>query len=355
MRRRQILGAVAGLGLGTALLAAQPLAASAAGSSPHAKTTTPYASVTGAGSTFSQNAIDQWKAIFKSETGLTVNYTGVGSGAGRSQYEAGTVDFAGSDVPIPASEQSKALSRGAYVYVPVVAGGITIEYDLPGVKNLRLSPSTLAGIFTGKITSWNDPAIAADNGGKSPATGELTPVVRSDSSGTSNVFSNFLSVNDPSTWTKGTTSSFPKPQYGVAESGSDGVSQFIKQNTGTIGYAEVSYAKEYGLSTAEVENSDGNYTSPTNQAVTDAIDSGKVNSNGTLTLNFHPPKDGYPISTVSYVIAPAKLSTAKADTLRRFLYYAISASGQNDIVPLGYAPLPSAIQYVAGLEVGSIK
>src|SRR3954469_485789 len=150
-------------------------------------------SVTGAGSTFVLNMMEQWKSDFSKSTGATIAYTGVGSGAGRTQLIAGTVDFAGSDVLATAAEVDQLRAKyGDFIYIPETAGGISVQYNVPTLTGLKLSGVTLAKIFSGAITMWNDPAVTADNG---PAARNL-PIqvfVRSDKSGTSGVFTDYLS------------------------------------------------------------------------------------------------------------------------------------------------------------------
>ena len=332
-----------------------PAAASSADQAalPHAT----GAAISGAGSTFSLNAIQQWAADVKKQQGLTVSYQGVGSGAGQSQFIAGTVDFAGSDVPFNSSQAAQATtSRGGFVYVPVDIGGIALEYNLPGSSSVRLSPSTIAKIFTGKITSWDDPAIVADNG-SAPSSSPIVPVVRSDSSGTSSVFSAYLSTVDPKDWTTGASKSFPVPGDGVAQSGSGGITAYVQQTPGAIGYAEASYPQQSGLPTAKVKNASGQFRGPDDTSVSDALANATIKSDGTLDLTgtYNSPSPlSYPISTVSYVITPTKISSAKGQTLVAFLKYAVGA-GQSRISPLGYAPMPSTLVQTANAQIAKIN
>ncbi|HEV7862232.1 MAG TPA: phosphate ABC transporter substrate-binding protein PstS, partial [Acidimicrobiia bacterium] len=152
--------------------------------------------VTGAGATFPLNMIEQWKADFNKSTGVSIAYTGVGSGAGRTQLTAGTVDFAGSDVTAAAAEVQQLKDKyGDFVYIPEISGAISVQYNVPGVTGLKLTGATLTRIFNGSITNWNDPAIAADNGSAGPNL-PIQVFVRSDKSGTSGVFTEYLSKTD---------------------------------------------------------------------------------------------------------------------------------------------------------------
>ncbi|HEV7535268.1 MAG TPA: phosphate ABC transporter substrate-binding protein PstS, partial [Acidimicrobiia bacterium] len=209
--------------------------------------------VTGAGATFPLNMIEQWKSDFNKSTGVSIAYTGVGSGAGRTQLIAGTVDFAGSDVPAAAAEVQQLNDKyGSFVYVPEIAGAISVQYNLPGITNLKLTGATLAKIFSGKITTWNDPAIAADNGAAGPNL-PIQVFVRSDKSGTSGVFTDYLSKVDAADWTAGATQTFPTDKGQIGKAGSDGVANAVKGASGGIGYAEHSFAVERGLGEVQVK------------------------------------------------------------------------------------------------------
>src|ERR1051325_4242978 len=184
--------------------------------------------VTGAGATFPLNMIEQWNADFNKSTGATIAYTGVGSGAGRTQLIAGTVDFAGSDVPAAAAEVDQLKAKyGDFVYIPETAGGISVQYNVPGLTGLKLSGVTLAKIFSGAITSWDDPAIGADNGTPGPKL-PIQVFVRSDKSVTSGVFTEYLSKVAPNDWKAGATQTFPTDKGQIGKPGSDGVANAVK-------------------------------------------------------------------------------------------------------------------------------
>ena len=311
--------------------------------------------VTGAGATFPLNMIEQWKADFSKSTGATVAYTGVGSGAGRTQLIAGTVDFAASDVPASAPEADQLRAKyGDFVYIPVTAGGISVQYNVPGIKDLKLSSSTLAKIFAGAITSWDDAAIAADTGAPGPKT-PIQVFVRSDKSGTSGVFTDYLGKAAPADWTKGKQETFPTDKGQIGKAGSDGVSNAVKAAAGGIGYAEHSFAVERQLGEVLVKNGAGEFKGPETGNVTGAIDAATVNPDCTLTLNYTSGNPGvYPISTTSYAMVPTKMDGAKADNLVAFLNYALG-DGQGKAAALGYAPLPDKIRNAAKAAVGRIN
>lgn len=317
-------------------------------------------SLTGQGSTFQAPIQAQWSSDFAAKcSGAQVTYTGTGSGAGIQQFGSGTIDFAGSDVTMKPDEQSAAdkACGSTAIAIPVTAGGIAIIYNLPGVSSLQLSAPTLAGIFAGKITSWNDGKVAADNPGvKLPSTAIKT-FHRADGSGTTAVFSAFLTADAPSAWTLGSDKTLNWPS-GQAATGSSGVTAGVKQTAGGITYAEVSYAKQSGLPTAKVKGATGDYTDLTGAGVSQAIDSGfAVTGTGADLagkLDF-AKMQGYPISTVSYAIVCTKYKdAAKGKLVKAYLTYALT-TGQGSADQLGFAPLPSALVSKAQQSLGGVS
>jgi phosphate transport system substrate-binding protein len=311
--------------------------------------------VTGQGSTFLSNFVDQCKADVKNELGINISYQPTGSGAGRSAYLNGTNDFAGSDVAFSSAELSKAKP---FIYVPIAIGGIAVIYNIPGVTDLKLSASSLAKIFSGQILKWNDGAIKAENPKATLPGDVIKVVVRSDSSGTSNVFSDYLLQAGKGAWPKGVTNTFPVPEgNGIAQKGSDGVSNYVAGDQGkfAITYAEQSFAEERKLSVAKIINESGNAVTLTPEGVSEAISTATVNADNTLTLNFNPPGTAaYPISTASYLIAPQTLDKAKGDVLRTFLTYALMGC-QTKITKIGYAPIPKAIETLGLTSIAKIN
>ena len=312
--------------------------------------------VTGAGATFPLNMIEQWKSDFNKSTGVSIAYTGVGSGAGRAQLIAGTVDFAGSDVPAAAAEVQQLNDKyGSFVSIPEIAGAISVQYNVPGTTGLKLSGATLAKIFSGKIATWNDPAIAADNGSAGPNL-PIQVFVRADKSGTSGVFTDYLSHVDPADWSAGATQTFPTDKGQIGKAGSDGVANAVKAASGGIGYAEHSFAVERQLGEVQVKNGAGEFKGPDTGAVTQAIDAATANPDGTLTLNYTTGNGGvYPISTVSYFLVPTKMDANKGDNLVAFLNYALSTGGQGGAEKLGYSPLPEKVRTASLAAVGRIN
>ena len=310
--------------------------------------------LSGAGATFPATLVQEWIKHYRTlAPGVTVNYQAIGSGAGIQQLTSRTVDFAGSDVPLKPSEVAATGGPGAVVQVPWTAGGVAVEYNLPDVRGLRLGPRTVAAIFAGKITRWNDPAVKADNPGASlPASG-IQVVHRSDGSGTTQVFTDYLKAVAPNIWTFPTGKDWPAETAGTGAKGSDGVTAAVKQSTGAIGYAEPSYPKQAGLGIAAVRNEAGRFVGPTAEAVSAALASARVAPDGTLQLNFTPvdPR-AYPISSASYLMFyRAGSDPAKDTALRHFAAWALT-DGQAFAEDLDYAPLPEPVQVGA---LGAVK
>jgi phosphate transport system substrate-binding protein len=301
--------------------------------------------VSGAGSTFISNMIEQWKADFNKSTGVSISYAAVGSGAGRTQLIAGTVDFGASDVPAKEAEVQQLKDKyGDFVYVASAIGGISVHYNVPGLSGLKLTAPTVAKIFNGSITNWNDPAIAADNGTAGPNL-PIQAFVRSDKSGTTGVFTDYLTKASGGAWAAGFTETFPTDKGQIGKAGSDGVSNAVKATQGGIGYGEHSFAIERGLPEALIKNGAGQFVGPEPVAVTTAIDDAMLNPNGTLSINFTTTKPGaYPISATAYLLIPTKMDSKKAENLVEFMNYALSNEGQAKTIPVNYAPLPEKLR-----------
>src|SRR5580658_9027369 len=312
-----------------------------------------YVPISGAGSTWSYNAINQWDQDVN-QYGITVNYTADGSTAGRQLFAQGTVDWGASEIPYGVQDGTSydpPPSRG-YAYMPDTAGGTTFMYNLSignqRVTNLRLSGATIAGIFTNKITMWNDPAIVADNPGLTLPAIRIIPVVRSDGSGATADFTQWMLATQPS--------SYPV-QPGTAmvgQSGDLGVSGYVSQAQadGAIGYVEFSYALETGFPVALVLNAAGYYTEPTAENVAVSLLDAQLNTDQSsptyLTEDLSQvytdtdPRT-YELSSYSYMILPTDttlgMTTAKGNTLGAFGSYLL-CQGQQQVDALGYSALP---------------
>ncbi len=305
--------------------------------------------LTGAGSTFQKNIELQWIKDFGAAcSGTTVDYKGVGSGAGISQFGEGTVDFAGSDSVMKDDEQAKADTRcgsgNKAIHLPVTAGAIVFAYNLSGVTSLQLSPTTIAGIFQGKVTKWNAAEVAADNPGATLPATAIQAVHRSDSSGSTDVMSKYLDKTANGTWTLGTGKELSWPG-GQAAKGSDGVTTAVKSTNGAIAYTELSFAKANDLPVAKVKNASGAYVEPTGDSVGKALASATLDeSKGDLRakIDFATAEPAaYAVSAVSYVIVCDK-GNKNAALLKAYLTYA-TGPGQATSDALGYAPVPGTI------------
>jgi phosphate ABC transporter phosphate-binding protein len=358
-------------------------------------TTTPafaanYVPISGSGSTWSQNAIDQWRRDVN-QFGLQINYAGTGSSDGRNQFRSGTVDFAVSEIPygITQGGNPDPLPQRPFAYMPIVAGGTSIMYNLQiggrRVTNLRLSTESVTKIFTGAVKQWNDPLIAKDNPGLTLPARRIVPVVRSDGSGTSAQFTAYMASQQPALWNAycgkaglpkpcGTLSQYPVlPGSGfTAQAGSLGVAGYVSQsnNIGTITYVEYSYALNAGFPVAKLLNSAGYYIEPTASSVAVALQKAQINPT-TLTANlsqvytYSDPRT-YPMSSYSYMIVPtstaSNFSTDKGRTLAAFAKYFL-CEGQKKAPLLGYSPLPinlvqagfTQIKRIPGADVSTIN
>jgi phosphate transport system substrate-binding protein len=301
--------------------------------------------------TFQQAAIQAFKSV---QSGMTVNYGGGGSGKGRTDLAAGTVQFAGSDSPIPSDEASSFSGKPPVLYFPVIIGPITVSYNLSGVtKPLQLTPTVIANIFQGKITKWNDPAIASLNSGvKLPSTA-ITIARRSDSSGTTANFSLFLE-DSTKAWKLGSSSTINWPSSSRGGDGNGGVAQIVKSTPGAIGYVDYADAKASGLTFASVQNAAGKYIAPSTTAASAAAAGAKIASNLTFAAVWSGDATAYPITYQSWDLVFAKQKNANdVKMLKAYLGYLLGA-GQQLLPSLSYAPLPASIDQQAKAQLSKI-
>jgi phosphate transport system substrate-binding protein len=337
-----------------------PAAPASSATSSAASSSSSSAAVSGtinaSGSTFQTNFQQAAISGFKTtQPRVTVNYGGGGSGAGRTALYASTVLFAGSDSPIPASEKSKVPAGKTVLYFPVQIGPIAMAYNLSGVSDLKLDAAVLAGIFQGTIKTWDDPAIKALNAGVSLPSTAITPVVRSDSSGTTANFSSYLVKAAGSAWKLGTASTITFPSSAHAASGGSGVAQAIKQTSGSIGYVDDSTAKASGLSAATVKNAAGDYVAPSTAGATAAATQVTPAADLTFSTVDEPGATSYPITYQSWDLVYATQPNANdAALLKAYLGYLLGPTGQALLTPLGLAPLPTAIDSAAVAQLSKI-
>ncbi|MFR9776810.1 phosphate ABC transporter substrate-binding protein PstS [Micromonospora sp. MS34] len=304
------------------------------------------------GSSAQKNAMGEWiKAYQQKCSGLTINYEPTGSGAGIEAFIAGTADFAGSDSALKPEEKPKADARctgGQAIDLPMVTGPIAVAYNLPGVDGLQLKPTTIAKIFAGKITKWDDPEIKADNAdAKLPSTAIAT-VHRNDSSGTTDNFTNFLSKTAEADWTFGKAKEWKAPG-GTGQKGSDGVTNFVKSTPGSITYTEWSFADNAGVGVAKIQNGNGEFAELTAENAGKAVAGAKVVGQGddlALSIDYSTKEAGaYPLILVTYEIVCDKgLPADKLKAVKGFLEYTSSTEGQQALTELGYAPLPDSVR-----------
>lgn len=300
--------------------------------------------ILGAGSTFDYPLFSKMFSEYDKAHGVKVNYQSIGSGGGILQLTNKTVDFGASDAPLN-EEQAQKMGAPA-LHIPVTAGSVVISYNLPEVKDtLNLSPEVLADIFLGKIKSWNDPRIAADNAGIALPSKEIIIAHRSDGSGTTNIFTTYLSKVSPE-WEKrvGTGSSVNWPE-GLGGKGNEGVAGLVKQTPGAIGYIELAYALQNKMSFARVRNKAGKFITP-GVASTSAAADVQFPADAKISLTNTESAEGYPIAGLSWVIIYKEQnynnrSREKAEKMLNLLWWMVH-EGQQYSEPLHYAPLPPA-------------
>jgi phosphate transport system substrate-binding protein len=297
----------------------------------------------GAGATFPAPLYQRWIAEYtKGNPDLQINYQGVGSGAGIKQFTQNLVSFGASDAAMK-DEEIKAVKQGV-VLIPATAGSIVLAYNLPGVENLKLSREAYVGIFLGKITKWNDPAIAkANEGAKLPGTA-ITVCERSDGSGTTFVFTKHLSAISPEFKDQvgeGTSVTWP---IGVAGKGNDGVTALIKQTPGGIGYVEYGYAKNNKLSFAALQNKSGEFVTATTASGAATLATTQFPANLLRAWPSDPDgKEAYPIATFTWLLLYKKYdNTQIGEAVKKFVNFGIT-DGQKFAEELGYIPLPKEV------------
>jgi phosphate transport system substrate-binding protein len=302
------------------------------------------AKLTGAGSTFANPLYTRWASDYKSKvaSGVEINYQSVGSGAGIQQLTAQTVDFGASDAPMTDAEAAKAA--GPVQHIPTALGAVVITYNVAGVAQpLKLDGDTIAKIYLGKITKWNDPAIAGQNAGVTLPSAEIVVVHRSDGSGTSFIFTDYLSKVSAD-WNAGPgTSKNPQWPVGLGGQGNEGVTQQVKQNKNSIGYVELGYAQNNNLPYAQAKNKSGEYITPTADSTSLAATGVSIPADYRVSIVDSPTKGAYPIVGFTWIIMYKDQKDAtKAKALADWLWWAIH-DGQSVEASLGYAPLPADV------------
>jgi phosphate transport system substrate-binding protein len=294
----------------------------------------------GAGATFPYPLYSKWIAEYqKVDPAVRINYQSIGSGGGIRQILEGTVDFGASDAPMTGAERAKAKST--LHHLPVTLGAVVLTYNVPGVgPGLKLSPEVLAGIYSGEIRSWSDAKITALNGGVKLPPAAITVAYRSDGSGTTAVFTEYLAKVSGS-WQKkvgaGKSVRFP---VGLGAKGNEGVTGLVKTTPGAIGYVELAYAKQNGMHMAAIRNQAGKFIDPAPEGVSAAAAGHALPQDLCLSLVDAPSPKAYPISSFSYILFyEHQADPAKGKALASYLWWAIH-EGQKFSPALDYAPLP---------------
>jgi phosphate transport system substrate-binding protein len=326
--------ALALLTAGTAAAAAEPLL------------------INGAGATFPFPIYSKWFSEYgKAHPEARFNYQSIGSGGGIQQFTAGTVDFGASDAPMK-DEQIAAVAD--VVHVPMVMGAVVVTYNAP-VASLRLTPALLSDIFLGKITKWNDPALAKVNPGVSLPDAGITVTHRSDGSGTTFVFTNYLSKVSAEWKEKVGNSTSVKWPVGIGGKGNEGVTGLVKQTPGTIGYVELAYANQNKLPLAELQNKDGVFVKPTLASTSAAAAGVEMPADYRVSITDAAGKDAWPLASFTYLLVHRDAKDpAKGTALIKFLWWA-THEGQAFAEPLDYAPLPKAVVAMVSKTIEGLK
>jgi len=316
--------------------------------------------INGAGATFPAPVYTEWAARFKDSTGTTVNYQAVGSGGGIAQFTAGTVDFGATDAAMKPEEEAAAKKKGDPVHIPTVLGAVTISYKVSGVdKGLKLDGATIANIFLGKIKKWNDPAIAKVSGNTSLPDKDITVCHRSDESGTTKNFTQFL-ADYSKEWESGPgVDKTVKWPVGTGAKGNDGVAGCVKQTDGAVGYVEQAYALQNDFTTAAVKNKEGQFVEPSLEATSAAGVGAQVPDDLKFSTINAPGAKTYPISAVTFLLVwqdqcKVGIKPATAKLIKSWLDYALGG-GQEVAPDLEYAPLPDPIKQKAQAKVDALQ
>ena len=299
--------------------------------------------LTGAGATFPYPIYSKWFSEYSSaHPGVEINYQSIGSGGGIRQVTGGLVDFGASDMPM--TDDMIASSKIKLIHIPTVLGAVVPVYSVPGITDIRFSGDVLADIFLGKITNWNDTRIAKDNPSAKLPDQKIIVVHRSDGSGTSFIFTDYLSKVSQE-WAggpgKGTSPSWP---VGVGGKGNEGVAGLVRQMPGSVGYVELIYAMQNHIAFGEVKNAAGNWVKASISGVTDAAASVKsMPADYRISITNAPGASAYPISSFTYLLVPASGGNDVNRKILKDMLSWIVKSGEGEVEALSYAPLPSAL------------
>jgi phosphate transport system substrate-binding protein len=311
----------------------------------------------GAGATFPYPIYSKWFNEYKQQnSSVQINYQPIGSGGGIRQVTEGTVDFGASDVTM--TDEQLAAAKIKVIALPTVLGAVVPVYNIPGVsKELNLSGDVIADIYLGKIATWNDPRIAKDNPGVSLPANAILPVYRSEGSGTTFIFTDFLSKVNPDFKRQVGAGAAVKWPTGIGQKGNEGVAGMVRQTPNSFGYVELIYAEQNKMSFGAVKNSSGKFLRASTEGVTAAAASAAKNMppDYRISITNAPGPDSYPISSFTWLLIPTHASDAsKTKALVGFLNWMLD-HGENEAASLSYAPLPKQVQDMVRKSVTTIK
>jgi phosphate transport system substrate-binding protein len=313
--------------------------------------------INAAGATFPAPIYQKWFEEFhKAHSDIQINYQAIGSGGGIRQLTEGTVDFGASDMPMTDDQLSK-VTKYKVLHFPTVLGGVVPSFNVPGLTGLKFSGTTLAGIYLGNIKKWNDPALKSDNPGVNLPNQDITVVHRSDGSGTSFVFTDYLSSVSPEWKSKvGSNTSVNWP-VGLGGKGNEGVAGLVKQTPNSIGYVEIIYAVQNKMEYGAVKNAAGNFVKADVSSVTEAAAGAAkaMPADFRVSITNAPGKNAYPISSFTWLLIPDKIDDAtKKKSITDFLQWMMT-TGQADAPGLSYAPLPKQVIAKEQKQIALIK
>jgi phosphate transport system substrate-binding protein len=313
--------------------------------------------INAAGATFPAPIYQKWfEEYHKAHPDIQINYQSIGSGGGIRQLTEGTVDFGASDMPMTDEQLSK-VTKYKVLHFPTVLGGLVPTYNVPGAQSMKFSGATLAGIYLGTIKKWNDAALKADNPGANLPNEDITVVHRSDGSGTSFVWTDYLSKVSPEWKSKvGANTSVNWP-VGLGGKGNEGVAGLVKQTPNSIGYVELIFAAQNKMEYGSVKNSAGNFVKADANTVTEAAAGAakEMPADFRVSITNAPGKNAYPISSFTWMLIPDKIGDAtKKKSITDFLTWMMT-TGQEDAAGMDYAPLPKPIIAKEQKQIALIK
>ena len=310
--------------------------------------------INGAGATFPYPIYSKWfDEYVKVDSSVRFNYQSIGSGGGQKQILAQTVDFGASDGPM--TDENLAKAPGKILHIPTVAGAVVMTYNVPGNPSLKLDGETIADIFLGKIKKWNDPKIAATNAGVKLPDNEIVVVHRSDGSGTTFIFTDYLSKVSAEWKQKAGNNTSVNWPTGIGGKGNEGVSGQVKQTPGTVGYVELIYALQNKMPYADLKNAAGEFVKPTIESVTAALATAEIPDDFRFSMTNAPGKEAYPIAGATWLLVyQQQKDAAKGKKLVEFLKWA-AKDGEKMAKDLQYAPLPDTLQQRVLARIDEIK